>query len=64
MAARRKITLRELVEGQLRKAIEESREAPSFRLGRLPVRGGGLLPPYDTADWSSVREEIYRGRGA
>jgi hypothetical protein len=63
VAARRSTTLRELIEGQLRQVIEEDARRGSFTLEELPVRGGGLLPEFESRDWARIRDEIYRGQG-
>lgn len=64
-AAARSISLRALIEEQLRRLFEEQERAPGrFVLKPLPVRGGGFQPGVDASDWSAVRDEIYRGRGA
>jgi hypothetical protein len=63
LAARRSTTLREIIEGQLRKVIEEDSRQQPYVLGDLPVCGGGLSPEFEPGDWSKIRDEIYRNQG-
>jgi predicted transcriptional regulator len=65
LAARRNTTLRELIELALRDALE--REMPSARAREVKThtfRGNGLQPGLSWADWSTVRDLAYEGRGA
>lgn len=63
-AARKGITLRSLIERGLRLVMSTDRKRRRFRLRDQSVTGRGLQAPYRDADWSRVRESIYRGRGS
>ena len=64
-AARDHVTLRTLVEEGLRKVVE-GREARrrSFKLRAVKSGGGGFQREFADGDWSRIRNEIYKGRGA
>ncbi len=62
-AARNGVTLRSLIEIGLRLAMRAGRTREPFRLRDLSVGGKGLQPQYRDADWSRIREAIYKGRG-
>ncbi len=64
MAASEKTTLRALLEEGLRKVLEHRRPRRSFRLRKATFRGRGLQAGVADADWETVREMAYKGRGA
>jgi hypothetical protein len=64
LAADEGITLRELVEDGLRRAIEEREKRPPFRLRRASFRGEGVQPGIVEGSWEQIRDLIYEGRGA
>ncbi len=62
-AARRDgTTLRALVEHGIRLALEERRQAPSFRLRDASVGGRGLQPGAEGLSWEQLRSLAYGDR--
>lgn len=64
LAARRRTTLRAVIEDALREAI--AREGAGEAAGAIRThtfRGQGLQPGLSWADWAAVRERAYEGRG-
>jgi hypothetical protein len=62
-AARRDgTTVRALVEQGLRLALEERRQAPSFRLRDASVAGNGLQPGAEGLSWDALRSLAYGDR--
>ena len=64
LAARRHTTLRAVIEEALREAI--ARDGAAEVAGAIRThtfRGEGLQPGLSWADWGSVRERAYEGRG-
>lgn len=65
LAARRKTTLREVVEQALRDAIEKDREVPrDVVVHTRTFRGQGLQPGLSWDDWGALRDLSYEGRGS
>jgi hypothetical protein len=64
VAAAQGMTLRELVEDGLRRAIEERETRSTFRLRRATFRGNGLQTGVTEGSWQQLRDLIYEGRGA
>jgi Arc/MetJ family transcription regulator len=58
------ITLRELVEQALRRALVDRKRRASFRLRQASFRGRGLQPGVAEGSWECLRDLIYEGRGA
>ncbi len=56
LAAKEGITLTELVESALRKAVEQRSSPPAFRLPDASWGKGGLVCGYE---WSRIRDLIY-----
>ena len=63
IAARDRTTLRGLVEQGLRKIIAERNAARPFRLRDASFEGQGLVPELRDADWNTIRDLAYEGRG-
>jgi hypothetical protein len=63
IALRERTTLRALVEQGLRKVISERKAAPPFRLRDASFGGQGLAPELREADWETLRDLAYEGRG-
>lgn len=57
-------TLRALVEEGLQRSLEARRQAVSRELDFPSYGGSGLTEEFRGAPWSSIRDEIYRDRGA
>ena len=63
-AARRKTTLRELIEAGLRQVLEDQQEQRrGFRLRKASFRGTGLQAEAAGASWERIRDMAYEGRG-
>lgn len=63
LAARRKVTLREVVLEGLRLVLETEPRAPRFRLRDAAFGEGGLVHGLEETDWARLRELAYEGRG-
>jgi hypothetical protein len=65
LARMEKTTFRALTEQGLRLVLKEKQSRPHrWKWEPLVVqRGGGLTDEFKTADWETIRDEIYRGRG-
>jgi Arc/MetJ family transcription regulator len=63
VAAREKITLRELVEAGLRAVLNE-RKTEAFALRDARVGGKGLSDEFQDGSWARVRDTVYLGRGS
>lgn len=63
LAARRGVTLRELVEEGLRRVVDGEREARAFRLREAEFQGKGLAPEAAGLSWERLRQLAYEGRG-
>ena len=63
LALRERTTLRALVEQGLRKVIADRKASPPFRLRKASVKGQGLAPELRNADWDTIRDLAYEGRG-
>jgi hypothetical protein len=60
-ATYRGLTLQQVIELGLRALIEREQPAKPFRLRKHSFRGDGLV---EESRWPSIRDEIYRSRGA
>ena len=63
-AARHNITLRALVERGLREVLRVDRQQAGFKLKDASIGGRGLQTEYRDADWSRIREAVYKDRGS
>jgi hypothetical protein len=59
LMARRKTTLRALVEEGLRRVVEENRSRPSFQLRDASAGEGGLAEGVDDASWDTLSRFLY-----
>lgn len=64
IAAKEGTTVRALLEEGLRRALEEHRQKPAFRLRDASYGQGGLQPDVREGSWERVRDLIYEGRGS
>lgn len=64
IAAHEGVTLRSLVEQGLQNVMDSRHAAKPFRLRDASIKGKGLNPEFADADWSTVRDMIYEGRGS
>ena len=58
------ITLREIIERGIQLIISNNESLKKFKLRDGSVAGNGLQSKMSLGDWDSVRNEIYKGRGA
>ena len=63
-AARRGITLRELMEAALRDHLDSTTSRKPFTLRDASVKGRGPQPGIEEGDWETIRGLLYEGRGA
>ncbi len=59
-AAAHGLSLKQVLEAGLRQVLGARRKTKPFRLRKHPFRGSGLATD---ADWPTIREKIYKGRG-
>jgi len=64
LAAREGVTLRALVERGLHRVVAETNRGAPFKLRRASFRGKGRQAEIGQASWDSVRDLIYKDRGA
>lgn len=64
LAAREGTTLRDLVEQGLRRVVAEQKTRRRFKLRKASFKGEGLVPELADADWDTIRDLSYEGRGA
>ena len=64
VAARRKTTLRALIEEGLRRVIEEQGRDDPFHLRSVSFKGEGLAPEFVEGGWERIRDAAYEGHGA
>jgi hypothetical protein len=58
------ITLRELIEEGLHESLARHERREPFRFRPVTVKGKGLSPEAEAGGWESLRQAVYRGRGA
>jgi hypothetical protein len=63
LAAREGTTLRALLEEGLRESLARRQMRRRFRLRDVSVKGKGLQPGVDLANWEQIRSLVYEGRG-
>ena len=64
LAARREITLKELVEAALRDVLDREGISTGSATVRTPTfKGSGLRPGLTWEDWGTIRDLGYEGRG-
>lgn len=64
LAEREGVTLRAVVERGLHRVVSDTKQAQPFKLRRATFQGKGLQAEFRDAPWETLRDEIYRGRGA
>lgn len=64
LAARRKATLRAMVEEGLRLLLRQSATRHPYRFEDTTFDGEGLQPGIREGDWETIRDRIYEGRGS
>ena len=63
VAAKEGTTVRALLEKGLRRALEDHRRKPGFRLRDVSYGEGGLHADVKEGSWERLRDLIYEGRG-
>ena len=64
LAAREGVTLRTLVERGLRRVLSETNGGAPFKLRRVSFKGKGRQAEFGEAPWESLRDLVYKDRGA
>ena len=64
LAAREGVTLRTLVERGLHRIVAETKDIAPFKLRRASFKGRGRQAEISQVSWDSVRDLIYKDRGA
>ena len=64
LAAREGVTLRTLVERGLHRLLSETSGEVRFKLRRASFKGKGRQPEFGEAPWESLRDLVYKDRGA
>jgi hypothetical protein len=64
LAAREGITMRALVERGLHRVLAETEHRAPFKLRRASFKGKGLQTELDGASWDTLRDLVYKDRGA
>ena len=64
VARKEKTTFRSLTEQGLRLVLNEKQAKPKKLPPLVTVGGRGLTKEFKNASWETIRDEIYRGRGA
>ena len=64
LAAREGITMRALVERGLHRVLAETEHRAPFKLRRASFKGKGLQTELDGASWDTLRDLVYKNRGA
>jgi len=63
VAARDRVTLRQLVELGLRRVLSERKQRKKYKLKDCSFKGNGLTPEFEGASWEQIRAAIYEGHG-
>jgi Arc/MetJ family transcription regulator len=64
LAARRHITLREVIERGIRTTLKEEQREEKFSLPNRSVEGKGFQAGFEDASWADIRDAVYKGQGA
>ncbi len=64
LARQQGLTLRTLVEEGLHASLERHERQVPFRFRPATVKGRGLAVEVQDEGWATIRQTIYRGRGA
>lgn len=63
LAAKRRTTLRAIIEQGIRNTIKEQQRSVKYVLPDMSVDGNGLQPEFESKAWSDIRDAAYDGRG-
>jgi hypothetical protein len=64
LAAKRRTTLRAIIEQGIRNTIKEQQRGAKYVLPDMSVDGKGLQPEFRNKAWSDIRDAAYDGRGS
>jgi hypothetical protein len=64
LAAKRRTTLRAIIEQGIRNTIKEQQRGAKYVLPDMSVDGKGLQPEFMNNAWSDIRDAAYDGRGS
>jgi hypothetical protein len=64
LAAKRRTTLRAIIEQGIRNTIKEQQRGAKYVLPDMSVDGKGLQPEFKNKAWSDIRDAAYDGRGS
>ena len=56
------MTMKTMIEQGLRKVMLERQPSPPFKLQDRSVKGNGMTPEFQNANWEHIRDAIYEGR--
>ena len=63
-AAKRRTTLRAIIEQGLRNTIKEQQRGAKYVLPDMSIDGKGLQAEFKNKAWSDIRDAAYEGRGS
>jgi hypothetical protein len=63
IARQEHVTLRELVEEGLNLVVDRHAQPRSVQIKPVTFKGKGLAPEFQAADWTTIRDTIYKGHG-
>lgn len=58
-AAKKKVTLRELIITALQQILEQPKRLQQYELPDCSVSGHGLNPEFESAGWATIRDAAY-----
>ncbi len=64
LAAKRRTTLRAIIEQGIRNTIKEQQRGAKYILPDMSIDGKGLQPDFKNKAWSDIRDATYEGRGS
>lgn len=64
LAAKRRTTLRAIIEQGIRNTVNEQQRSEKYVLPDMSVDGKGLQPGFKDKAWSDIRDAAYEGRGS
>ncbi len=64
LAAKRRTTLRAIIEQGIRNTIKEQQRGAKYVLPDMSIDGKGLQAEFKNKAWSDIRDAAYEGRGS
>ncbi len=64
LAAKRRTTLRAIIEQGIRNTVKEQQRGVKYVLPDMSVDGKGLQPEFKNKAWSDIRDAAYEGHGS